>query len=252
MNLENKRIVITGATSGIGQETLKLLQAIPGVQIIAVGREIEHISVNHNVTPYKCDVSISENIDKLFDFSVERMGGIDVFIANAGFAYYEKTNKADWHHIESIFQTNVFSPIYSYQKMVELNPKNRFSFIITASAVSFFALPYYTLYSSSKFALQGFLDGIRYEIPKNAHIGLVYPVATKTAFFEKASITSKAKEPWPTQMPEVVAKAIVNGIKKDKQKIMPSNIFALANIIGRIFPSIIRMNLKSQAIEPMA
>ena len=49
------------------------------------------------------------------------MGGIDIFIANAGFAYYEQLDEADWDHIASIYQTNVFSPFYAAVRMGELN-----------------------------------------------------------------------------------------------------------------------------------
>ncbi len=250
MEIQGKRIVITGATSGIGAETLKLVQKYTGTTILAIGRKIEQIPENENVIAYKCDVSKQDEVDKMVAFALEKMGGIDIFIANAGFGYYEKIKKADWQHMENIYQTNVFSPIYSYQKMLELNPQNPFSFIITASAVSFFAMPYYTLYSSTKHALQGFLDGIQYEKPTHAHIGMIYPVATKTGFFENSVITSKIKEPWPTQTADVVAKAIVKGILKEKRMIMPSMIFRFAYVIGRIFPSIVRWNLRLQGVEP--
>jgi short-subunit dehydrogenase len=250
MNLENKRIVLTGATSGIGLETLKLLQKFQGTRIIAVGRKIELIPQHENVIPYKCDVSQEKEVDALFQFALEKMNGIDIFIANAGFGYYEKMNKPDWAHIEHIYQTNVFSPLYSYQKMVALNPENPFSFIATASAVALYALPYYTIYSSTKYALNGFLDGIQYELPKNAHVGLVYPVATKTKFFQTSSISTQGKEIWPTQTPDKVALAIVKGILKNKRKIMPSTIFYFSAIIGKFFPGIIRLAMKKQVEEP--
>jgi len=247
MDIENKRILITGATSGIGLETLKLLQKFQGTQIIAVGRKIELIPPYDNVIPYKCDVSREKEVDALFQFALEKMNGIDIFIANAGFGYYEKMDKPDWAHIEHIYQTNV---LYSYQKMVALNPENPFLFIATASAVAFYALPYYTIYSSTKYALNGFLDGIQYELPKNAHVGLVYPVATKTKFFQTSSISTQGKEIWPTQTPDKVASAIVKGILKNKRKIMPSTIFYLSTILGKFFPCMIRLAMKKQVKEP--
>lgn len=250
MDIKNKRIVITGATSGIGLETLRLLQRFEGTHIIAVGRKIEQIPSYENVIPFKCNVSSPEGVNAIFKFAQEEMQGIDIFIANAGFGYYEKITKADWTHIENIYQTNVISPIYSYQKMVELNPRNQFSFIATASAVAYFALPYYTIYSSTKYSLNGFLDGIRYELPPNAHVGLVYPVATKTGFFHNSTTTTEGKEIWPTQTPDKVAQAIVKGILKNKRVIMPSIIFYLSSIIGKFFPGMIRLVMKKQVKEP--
>lgn len=251
MNIKDKRIVITGATSGIGLEVLKLLQCIEGSKIIAVGRKIENIPNYPNVFTYKCDVSIPEEMDKLFKFSLDKMGGIDIFLANAGFGYYEVMNKANWNHIENIYRTNVISPFYTYQKMIELNGENEFYFLITASAVSFFAMPYYTLYSSTKFALNGFLDGIRFEKPKNAHIALIYPVATKTKFFKSSSISTQGKEVWPTQTPNTVAKAIIIGIRKNKKRIIPSPIFKMGLFFGKFFPNMIGFTLKLQIKKPI-
>ncbi len=245
MKLENKRIVITGATSGIGLETLKLLQKFQGTKIIAAGRNFENMPTFDNVTNYKCDISEKENVDKLFQFSIESFGEIDVFFANAGFGYYEVMNKANWGQIENIYRTNVISPMYAYQKMVELYPEKYFTFLITASAVSYFAMPYYTLYSSTKFALQGFLDGIQYEKPKNATVTLVHPVATKTKFFTKSSNES-LKEVWPSQTAETVARKIVKGIQKNKRRIIPSPIFSL----GRFFPFIVKLVMKVQIKRP--
>ncbi|WP_347460416.1 SDR family NAD(P)-dependent oxidoreductase [Clostridium sp. DMHC 10] len=141
MNLNGKRIIITGASSGIGLELLKMLSKYDA-SIIAVGRNVENIPViNSKIIPYKCDVSKKENIDELFDFTLEKMKGIDIFVANAGFAYCEEINKADWNHAEKIFNTNVISPIYSFEKMKELNRGKRYTVAITCSAVSNVPLP---------------------------------------------------------------------------------------------------------------
>ena len=107
MNLHKKNIVITGASSGIGlalvHEALK-----NDCRIIAVARSIEKVDFkNDNVIKYACDISKPENIDSLFEFIGETFDSIDLFISNAGFAYYEVIKEPDWEGLDMIFRTNV-------------------------------------------------------------------------------------------------------------------------------------------------
>ncbi len=60
-------------------------------------------------------------MDALFKEAKKKMGGIDIFIANAGFAYYEKIEKEDWGHIRGIVDTNFISAVYAVEKMRNLN-----------------------------------------------------------------------------------------------------------------------------------
>jgi len=234
MNLNGKKIVITGASSGIGKEILKKLQKYD-TQIIAVGRNIAKIPKNsEKVIPFSCDVSKKEEIDKMFDFATNRFGNIDIFIANAGFAYCEDINEANWEHIEKIFSTNVFSPIYSVEKMRVLNGNRKYSVIITCSAVSEVPLPGYSLYCSTKHAINGFGRVFRYETKENEIISLVYPISTKTNFFKSAAY--EAPVPWPVQIPERVASSIIKGIEKEKRFIYPAKFFMISRILNRVFP----------------
>ena len=236
MNLDGKRIVLTGASSGIGKEILNKLQNYD-VNVIAVGRNISKIPItNERVTPFSCDVSKKEEVDKLFDFALTKLGGIDIFIANAGYAFCEYINEANWDHINEIFSTNVFSPIYSVEKMRVLNKNKKYSVVITCSAVSEIPLPGYSLYCATKHAINGFGRVYKYEVKENEIISLVYPVATNTNFFKTAA--DRAPVPWPLQEPEKVASSIIKGIEKEKRFIYPAKSFILLKVLGSIFPFI--------------
>lgn len=236
MDLNGKHIVLTGASSGIGLELLKQLSQYQ-CKIIAVARTIENVSLEYpNVTKFACDISTSENVDALFDFAADHFGGIDIFICNAGFAYYEEIERSDWDHIARIFKTNVFSAIYSSAKMKEIHGDRPYRVVITASAMSFLALPGYSLYSATKAALHGFASAYRFELKRNQKLQMVYPIGTRTNFFNEAG--SSTPVPWPTQTAPQVAKAIVKGIKKDKKSIFPSRLFLALNILNGYIPVI--------------
>ena len=110
--INGKTIVLTGANSGIGLETLKLLVKGDN-KILAVDLRTDRIEElnSDKVIPMVCDVSTKENVDKIFETAIEKLGSIDIFFANAGFPYYETMDYVDWERVENIFKVNVYSPI---------------------------------------------------------------------------------------------------------------------------------------------
>lgn len=234
MNINGKNIILTGASSGIGRELLKKLNDYD-VKIIAVARNINVIPSSDKIIPYSCDISKQEEIDKLFEYAVNVFNHIDIFIANAGFAYCEEIEESNWRHTEEIYRTNVFSPIYSAEKMKELNINRPYHMIITCSAVSTFPLPGYSLYCSTKAAVHMFAKTYRYEMKDRGKLTLVYPVATKTDFFRKAG-GNNAPVPWPIQSSKFVANIIILGMKLNLNSIYPSILFIIGSILNRIIP----------------
>lgn len=230
MDLQDKNIVLTGAASGIGQAILRLLVVIPGVRIIAA--DLNPFSPDSPAVKTFCgDLSQAQTLDQLFAFAQQEMGTIDIFIANAGFAYYEQTQAANWAHIDAIYRCNTYSPIYSAHKMAEINRGRAYSVLITASFMGIYSLPGYSLYSSTKAALLSWADAYRMEKNDLGTICLLCPVATKTQFFN-----TQAPVPWPTQSAEQVARAALQGLKTHRQRIYPSKLSVLTLLLNRIFP----------------
>ena len=231
MDLEYKTVILTGASSGIGAEILKLLEKTEGTRVIAVARNTDNITERKGrIIPYSADLTKKEEIDKLFSYAEESFGRIDVFIANAGFGYLEEISEPDWNRIDNIFKLNVFSPIYSLEKMAAQQTGNndKICFVVTSSVAGLKALPGYSLYSASKFAVSGFTDAYRYEKSENIRITTVYPVAVKTDFFDKASGEDNTPMPWPRQKPKTVAKALIRGLEREKSKVYPSVLYRMA------------------------
>lgn len=229
--MKGKNIIITGASSGIGYELLKQLRK--DNKIFAVARNIEKIEETDNVRAFSCDVSKAENVDCLFVEALKFLGNIDVFFANAGFAYYEKIENPDWEHNLKIFETNVLSVFYSLQKLKQIKGSKEFTFVITASAMSYLAVPGYSLYASTKFALKGYADAYRHELENGQNLCLVYPVATLTEFFN----TAHASEiPWPRQTASTVAKNIIKSVSVGKKNIYPCFFFRLGLLLNKVFP----------------
>jgi len=238
MELSGKCAVVTGASTGIGYEIMKMLLE-KGVKVIAVSRSISKIDYNHeNLHKYDADLSSGESVDKLFDYALEKFGDIDLFMANAGFAFFEEIEKPDWEHLLKIFNVNVFSYIYALEKMKELHGGKPFNFLMTASAMGFVSLPGYALYSSTKAALRGFADSYRYELRNGQHLQVLFPIATITPFFKAAGDIPVS---WPVQSAECVARKTVKAIEKNKDNIFPSRLFKLFRVMSAVCPPLIKV-----------
>lgn len=236
--IDNKTIVLTGASSGIGFEVLKLLAEGKGNRILAVARHVDNIKYfADNVTAFSCDISTQEGVDRLFEKAEELFGKIDLFYANAGFPYYEEFNYTDWDRVDAMFRTNTISPIYTYAKYIKHLNGRPGILAYTVSAIGEMAMPGYAIYSSSKFALNGFQQAIRLEKPDNLQITCLYPVATDTNFFKVANAVEFEK-PFPVQKPSHVAKKMIEGIEEGKSKVSPCGLFGFAKVLMGVVPPV--------------
>jgi short-subunit dehydrogenase len=102
--------------------------------------------------------------------------------------------------------------------------------------MSFLSVPGYALYASTKAAIRGFATAYRYELAPGQRLHLVYPIATRTAFFDSAGEGTPV--PWPSQSAETVAHAIVKGLENDTDDIFPSKVFQALNTLNGVIPLI--------------
>ena len=236
--IDNKSIVLTGASSGIGFEALKLLAQGKGNRILAVARHVDNIKYfADNVTAFACDISTQEGVDRVFAKAEELFGKIDLFYANAGFPYYEEFNYEDWDRVDAMFRTNTISPIYTYAKYIRHLDGRPGILAYTVSAIGEMAMPGYAIYSSSKFALNGFQQAIRLEKPENLQITCLYPVATDTNFFKVANAVEFEK-PFPVQKPSHVARKMIEGIEQGREKVSPCGLFGFAKVLMGVAPPV--------------
>lgn len=239
MQITNAGIVLTGAASGIGSAILQELLKYE-CRIIAADKnaeQLEKATLSHmdKVTAFVGDLSNPDQIDQLFEFASATLGSIDLFIANAGFAYYEQLNEADWRHLDQIFRINTLSPIYSLMKMQQLHPGKSWKTVMISSAMAEWSVPGYSVYGATKAAVHRFADGFRFDNP-GRHLMVVYPIATKTKFFETAG--NGIPVAFPLQSASSVAKKTIRGIRKDRRAVYPSLLFRVIHFLNRFLPFI--------------
>ena len=246
--IQNQNIVITGASSGIGKSILEMLAARGnGNRIVAASRSIGKLTgFGENVILFPCDLSTKEGVDALFEKAAEVFPKIDILICNAGAPYYERYDYEDWGRIERIFSLNTFSCMYSYSKYLNhLNGRNG-RLVFTISAMGEMALPGYALYAATKFAMKGFQQAIRIESPKNMKITCVYPVSTKTNFFEVGGAGHKVEQPFTVQTAEAVAKATIRGVERGRRQVYPCPVYLPSRFLMNVLPPVRWLYLRSQ------
>ncbi len=235
MEIAGKNILLTGAASGIGAALLRILCTeaahITCVDIDSAALQTTIATLPPHtaaIIPVVGDLSLPATVEEMISAALAQMGSIDIVIANAGFAYYERMDYQDWQRVEHIFRVNVFSPIYTLQMMQQRCPAGGYSAVLIASAMSYIAVPGYSLYAATKAAVDRFAEGYRFEMPPNTHLMVVYPVATRSAFFQRAG--EQVPIIPPTQTPEQVAQAVVNGIRRNAKRVYPHPLFRLLRL----------------------
>ena len=246
--IRNKNIVITGASSGIGKAILDILAAPEnGNRIVAASRSIGKLTgFGENVTLFPCDLSGREGVDALFEKATETFDRIDVLICNAGAPYYELYDYEDWERIERIFRLNTFSGMYSYTKYLHHLNGREGHLVFTISAMGEMALPGYALYAATKFAMKGFQQAVRLEAPENMKITCVYPVSTRTNFFEVGGAGHKVEQPFPVQSAEAVAKATIRGVERGKKQVYPCPVYLPSRFLMDLLPPVKSLYLRTQ------
>ncbi|MBQ3160465.1 MAG: SDR family NAD(P)-dependent oxidoreductase [Clostridia bacterium] len=246
--IQQSNIVITGASSGIGKAILEMLAKPENDnRIVAASRSIGKLQgFGENVVLFPCDLSTQEGVDALFMKATEVFEKIDILICNAGAPYYERYDYEDWARIERIFSLNTFSCMYSYSKYLNHLKGRDGQLVFTISAMGEMALPGYALYAATKFAMKGFQQAIRIESPKNLSITCVYPVSTKTNFFEVGGAGHKVEQPFPVQTAEAVAKATIRGVERRRKQVYPCPVYLPSRFLMNVLPPVRSLYLRSQ------
>jgi len=232
---KNACVVVTGAGSGIGLELVR--QLYPHTKnLLVVDYLPEHLDRLREEFPdiegmILADLSQKEGNTPILEWIQANWKGVDFCFANAGKASYAPAADQDWANMDHLFQLNVHSPIQLGLALKRLFPSHPLRHVITSSAIAYWAIPGYSLYSSTKAALLQWADCLWAERDGD-WLTLVFPIATATAFFDAAG--ANIPRSFPMQSPQQVVKNMLAGAAKGKKKIFPSVLFYSLVLINRM------------------
>ena len=241
-------IVITGASSGIGLATArraarqgaKLVLAARNAQALEeLERELEQSGCQ--VQTVVADVGKREDVQRIAHAAIERFGGFDTWVNNAGVSIYGRIDEVPVEDFHRLFDTNFWGVVYGSLAAVAHLKQRGGALVNVGSEVSDAAIPLQGMYSASKHAVKGFTDALRIELEEArapVSVTLIRPTATDTMFVEHAKnyMEVEPQLPPPLYAPDVVAQAILEAAQYPHRDIYVGANAKLSSLMAKFLP----------------
>jgi short-subunit dehydrogenase len=220
MDLDGTRVVVTGASTGIGRVSALRL-ARKGARVWAAARDerrLESLAGEHTgIVPVPGDVSDDAARAAL----VKQAEPVDVLVNNAGLGWKGVVESMPPEKVRQLFDVNVLALIdLTHRVLPGMLERRRGHIVNVGSIAGFVAAPGETVYCATKFAVQGFTDGLRREVARRGvQVTLIAPGPIKTEFMARIRTGEPAGEPGALDYglpPESVAKAIVRALTRER------------------------------------
>lgn len=200
-------VLITGASSGIGKTTADYLMK-KGFHIYGTSRKaLGNIEVNEAsdaltggfLRMIPMDVTNEESVNNAINTVIEKEGHIDVLVCNAGAGIAGSVEDVSMEEARTQFDINFFGTLRVIKAVLPLMRDQGYGKIIAVSSVAgVISIPYQAHYSSSKYAVEGLAEALRYEVaPFGIKVCLVEPGDTKTGFTKSRITAQKANRESP-------------------------------------------------------
>lgn len=194
---QGRRAFITGGSKGIGR-TLAIELARQGAHVYVCARG--QAALDETVAALRsagsdaqvfgavsADVTDRAKMDAAAAEAIEAMGGVDLLIANSGFAQARATEDASLDHYQRLMNVNFFGHVNTVQAFLpHFVEKQRGDIVLVSSVLAVLSVYGYGGYSASKFAIRGFAEALRQEmLLKNVRVKLFLPPTTDTPGLEE-------------------------------------------------------------------
>ncbi|KLU54981.1 oxidoreductase [Paenibacillus sp. VT-400] len=222
--MQDKVIIITGASSGIGKATAKLL-AQKGAKIVAGARRKENLeelvtsiqATGGTATFQVTDVTQRGDVENLVQHAVDMYGKVDVIINNAGVMPLSTMDKLKVDEWEKMISVNINGVLYGIAAALPVMQKQGYGHIInTSSTAGHVVEPTAAVYAGTKFAVRAISEGLRKESGGKIKVTVISPGVTETELGQDITDETSAaglKEIRKTALPaEVIADAIAYAI----------------------------------------
>ena len=212
-----KVALVTGSSSGIGYET-SLALAREGYFTYATMRDLKKEAVIKKIAeeenlPLKVielDVDNDDSVQNAVKTIIEEKQRIDVLVNNAGWGIWGTAEDVSIEEFRAQFETNFFSVVRMIQKVAPIMRKQGTGDIVNISSIAGrIGFPVSTAYISSKFAIEGLSESLRYELgPFGIDVIIIEPGVIKTNFFDSMKTAKKADDTY-----KEITEKVISGVK---------------------------------------
>ena len=214
-----KIAMVTGSSSGIGFETsLGLARngfyTFASMRDVSKGNKIKELAKKENlpIDIIELDVDKEDSIKNAVKTIIEKKQRIDVLVNNAGWGLWGSVEDVSIDEFKAQFETNFFSIIRMIQEVAPIMREQKSGHIINISSIAGrIGFPISPAYISSKFALEGLSESLRFELmPFGVNVIIIEPGMIKTNFFEPMKLGEKAEK---TDVYKNITEKVLSGVK---------------------------------------
>ena len=235
--MSNQKVVlITGASSGVGQYTARLLSQ-KGYKVFGTSRNPAGAEAIPAVEMLALDVRSDASVSECVTAVVNQVGRVDVLVNNAAYELAGALEETSLEEAKAQFETNFFGVVRMVTAVLPLMRQKRHGQIINVSSLSgVTSIPFMGIYSASKFAVEGYTEALRMEVkPFNIHVSLTEAGFLKTPMMDKRQTSAERVneyDPWRRRAftairnqeekgpgPQLVAEAILKIISSKKPRL---------------------------------
>lgn len=248
--LEDQTIVITGGSSGIGLATARLA-AERGANVVIIARNEDGLEdaarqireAGGRCDTFSADVGKRDEVKAAVAHVIERHGGFDTWVSNAGVGLYAKLeNLSDEDH-RQLFNTNYWGVVHGATEALPHLKAHGGALITTGSISSQMPAPVLSSYTASKYAVKGYIDSLRLELMhENAPVSvtLIQPSGINTPFGEHSlnQMDGRSKVPPPVYSPDIVAEAICRAAEHPTRDMIVGGAGRAMTLFSRFLPNL--------------
>jgi len=250
MQIKDTVVLITGASEGIGAVCARAFEA-RGARLSLVARNSEKLATVGGAETLRTagDITSTDIRQSVVGRTIERFGRIDILMNNAGMGLYSAAWNAPMTDARRLFELNFLAPLELTQLVVPYMRERKQGAIVNISSIAGkVTLPWFSLYSASKFALGSLTDGLRMELkPFGVHAMTVCPGYVKTEFQAHALGTRPPDAIMKGRRfaitPEECAAAIVRGLERDARTVVVPRVGWVFVALTRLFPRTVESKL---------
>ncbi|MCW3115271.1 MAG: short-chain dehydrogenase [Segetibacter sp.] len=250
--LQEKTIVITGASSGAGRAAA-IEFARQGAKIVLAARNMEALDeveatcreMGALALAVKTDVTDAEQMKKLAETAVEFGGSIDVWVNNAGVLAAGEFTETPIEIHDQVIRINLMGYIHGAHAVVPYFKRQQYGVLINNISIGgWFPVPYGVGYSASKFGLRGYSEALRGELSqyRNIHVCDLFPAFLDTPGIQHAAnYSGKILRPAPPVYdPQKVARAIVSVAQRPRKSVVIGSVTNLLRLAHFLAPGVTR------------